>query len=305
MLVGHPPYQASDPFTVALMHVTQPVPVLPEEFAWLQPLVSGLMAKQPAERYNTGAAFVDAVHKLLGSAPEAAKLQQSSARKAGANRISGSSATQQRTRVSTAQKAGERPAWLWPAVGGVVLAIVVGGWLWVASSKKPDVANVPANNPPTGTDVNPNANPVISVPFSNPNGTSPAAAMSQTDIDDLLTQADNYVAHGTVSGSPDIGRHLLLPEDDSALYLYNKVLQAQPDNARAQSGINKLLAFYRHFSYLTCSKGFWTQCDINATQGLLVDPSDEFLLKIKATAEAGDRGESPKLPPDPGGYSSN
>src|SRR4249919_3129202 len=138
MLVGHPPYQASDPFTVALMHVTQPLPVLPEEFAWLQPLIAGLMAKQPAERYNTGAAFVDAVHKLLGSAPEAAKLQQSSTRKAGGgNRISGSSATQQRTRVSMSQKAEGRPAWFWPAIGSVAIAIVVGGWLWVASGKKP------------------------------------------------------------------------------------------------------------------------------------------------------------------------
>jgi hypothetical protein len=259
------------------------------------------MAKQPAERYNTGAAFVDAVHKLLGSAPEAAKLQQSSARKAGANRISGSSATQQRTRVSTAQKAGERPAWLWPAVGGVVLAIVIGGWLWVASGKKPDVANVPANNPPTSTDVNPNANPVISVPFSNPNGTSPAAAMSQTDIDDLLTQADNYIKRGTDPDSPDIGRQLLDPEDDSALFLYNKVLQAQPDNARAKAGIGKLLAFYRKYSYKTCSRGLWTQCAINAAQGMRVDPADDFLLKINDAAASGERGETPKLPPDPGG----
>src|SRR4249919_564586 len=287
MLVGHPPYQASDPFTVALMHVTQPVPELPEEFRWLQPLIAGLMAKQPAERYNTGAAFVDAVHKLLGSAPEAAKLQQSSTRKpGGGNRISGSSATQQRTRVSTAQKAGERPAWLWPAVGAGVLAIAVSVWLYVASGKKPDVATVPTptNTVPTNTNVDPNATAVISVPFSNPNGTSPATAMTQTDIDDLLTQADSYVKRGTEPGSPDIGRQLLDPEDDSALYLYRKVLQSQPENARAKAGMEKLLAFYRKYSYLTCKRGLWTQCSINASEGMRVDPADAFLLKINDAA---------------------
>ena len=47
------------------MHVTQPVPELPAEQAWLQPLIAGLMAKQPAERYNTGASFVEALHKLV------------------------------------------------------------------------------------------------------------------------------------------------------------------------------------------------------------------------------------------------
>jgi serine/threonine protein kinase len=304
MLVGHPPYQASDPFTVALMHVTQPVPELPEEFAWLQPLVAGLMAKQPAERYNTGAAFVDAVHKLLGSAPEAAKLQQSSTRKpGGGNRISGSSATQQRTRVSTAQKAGERPGWLWPAVGGAVLAIAVSVWLFVANGKKPDVVAVPTptNTAPANTNVDPNAPPVISVPFSNPNGTSPATAMTQTDIDDLLTQADSYVKRGTEPGSPDIGRQLLDPEDDSALYLYRKVLQSQPENVRAKAGLEKLLAFYRKYSYLTCKRGLWTQCSINASEGMRVDPADDFLLKINAAAATGERGETPKLPPDPGG----
>jgi serine/threonine protein kinase len=302
MLVGHPPYQASDPFTVALMHVTQPVPVLPEEFSWLQPLITGLMAKQPAERYNTGAAFVDAVHKLLGSAPEAAKLQQSSTRKAGGgNRISGSSATQQRTRVSMSKKS-ERPAWLWPAVGGVVIALVVSVWLFVGSGKKPDVTTgpVPTNTVPIATNTNPSTNPVVTLAQTNPDGNPPATAMSQTDIDDLLTQADNYLKKGTEPGSQSIGFNLT-DEDDSALSIYRKVLQAQPDNARAKAGIENLLVFYRKFAYMACKMQRWPQCAITAKNGMLVDPADSVLLKLDATAEAGDRGENPKLPPDPGG----
>ena len=306
MLVGHPPYQASDPFTVALMHVTQPVPELPEEFAWLQPLLSGLMAKQPAERFNTGAAFVDAVHKLLGSAPEAAKLQQSSTRKpGGGNRISGSSATQQRTRVSMSQKTGGRPAWFWPAVGGVPVAIAIAVWLFLANGKKPEVvtAPIPTNAVPIGTNVdgNTNQNPVISVPFSNPNGNPSATAMSQTDIDDLLTQADAYLKKGTEMGSGNLGDHLLDPEDDSALFLYRKVLQAQPDNTRANAGIAELLGFYRKMSYKACKKQYWAQCTINSDQGMRIDPTDEFLTRIRAAGDAGERGENPKLPPDPGG----
>ena len=84
MLAGHPPYRAGDPFAVALMHVTHPVPQLPEPYAWLQPLITTLMAKDPAERFSSGAATVEAIHRLLATAPEAATVQQSSPRKVAA-----------------------------------------------------------------------------------------------------------------------------------------------------------------------------------------------------------------------------
>ncbi|WP_147695482.1 protein kinase domain-containing protein, partial [Vogesella mureinivorans] len=44
LLIGKPPYDGSDPFAVALAHITQPVPILPSEYAWLQPALDGLMA---------------------------------------------------------------------------------------------------------------------------------------------------------------------------------------------------------------------------------------------------------------------
>ena len=50
LLVGTPPYDAGDPFTIALMHVTHPLPKLPADLSWLQVLIDGLMAKSPAER---------------------------------------------------------------------------------------------------------------------------------------------------------------------------------------------------------------------------------------------------------------
>src|SRR5688572_3295161 len=93
MLEGHPPYQSSDPFTVALMHVTHPLPRLSERYEWLQPLIELLMAKSAGDRVGSGAALVDALHKLLVSAPQGAAMQETSHRKAG-GRISGGSATQ-------------------------------------------------------------------------------------------------------------------------------------------------------------------------------------------------------------------
>jgi hypothetical protein len=296
MLSGHAPYQAGDPFTVALMHVTHPVPEL-QEHQWLQPLIAGLMAKQAAERYNTGAATIDAIRKLVASAPEGANLHESSARKS-APRLSGGAATQQRTRVSLSKEA-ERKSWLLPAIGGGVLVAAIAGWLLWPKAPAPN-ANV---DPPPGTVVQPTAT------FENPNNpvatdtggqqlstgfTGGVAPMAAEEIQTALDVADRYLATGT--GDADPGRHLLDPEDDSANYWYQRVLAADPQNARAQKGIRALLAFYRKNAREACVKGQFVGCGVLARAGLRIDQGDPTLLALDIAAGQGERGETPKIP---------
>ncbi len=47
LLTGGPPYDSSDPYTIALMAVTHPIPRLPQMWLRLQPLIDQLMAKPP------------------------------------------------------------------------------------------------------------------------------------------------------------------------------------------------------------------------------------------------------------------
>jgi serine/threonine protein kinase len=54
MLVGRVPYHAEDSLAVGIMHITQPVPRLPDALAVLQPLVDGFMAKDPSDRFQAG-----------------------------------------------------------------------------------------------------------------------------------------------------------------------------------------------------------------------------------------------------------
>ncbi|MGA9420953.1 MAG: protein kinase, partial [Rhodanobacteraceae bacterium] len=54
LLVGRVPYQAEDSLAVGIMHITEPVPVLPESAAALQPLIDKLLAKEPDDRFQTG-----------------------------------------------------------------------------------------------------------------------------------------------------------------------------------------------------------------------------------------------------------
>ena len=77
MLVGHVPFHAEDSLAIGIMHITQPVPILPNGLAALQPLMQGLLAKQPEERFQTGnevaAAIVEIEDRIrAGVLPELA-----------------------------------------------------------------------------------------------------------------------------------------------------------------------------------------------------------------------------------------
>ncbi|HET9484950.1 MAG TPA: protein kinase [Xanthomonadales bacterium] len=64
LLVGRVPYQADDSLAVGIMHISEPVPVLPEPYRALQPLLDCLLAKQPADRFQTGDEVAQAIHEI-------------------------------------------------------------------------------------------------------------------------------------------------------------------------------------------------------------------------------------------------
>ena len=59
LLAGEPPFDATDPFSVALKQISSPTPRVPERYEKYQPLIDRLMQKDRALRYETAAAFVE------------------------------------------------------------------------------------------------------------------------------------------------------------------------------------------------------------------------------------------------------
>jgi len=186
-----------------------------------------------------------------------------------------------------------------PLIG--IALLVAGIFVWQQWPKAPAPnANV---NPQPGTVVQPTAT------FENPNNqvatdtggqqistgfTGGVAPMPAEEIQTALDVADRYLATGT--GDADPGRHLLDPEDDSANYWYQRVLAADPENARAQKGIRALLAFYRKNAREACVKGQFVGCGVLARAGLRIDQGDPTLLALDIAAGQGERGETPKIP---------
>ena len=64
MLTGEKPYQASETFALALMHVNEAIPRLPAEQQQWQPLIDCLMAKEPADRFADAAELAAAVREI-------------------------------------------------------------------------------------------------------------------------------------------------------------------------------------------------------------------------------------------------
>src|SRR5207247_7228688 len=64
LVLGRVPFHADDSLAVGIMHITQPVPILPESLVPLQPLLDRLLAKQPDDRFQNGEAVADAIEQI-------------------------------------------------------------------------------------------------------------------------------------------------------------------------------------------------------------------------------------------------
>jgi hypothetical protein len=64
MLVGRVPFHADDSLAIGIMHITEPVPALPERLAPLQPLIDRLLAKQPEDRFQKGSEVAGAIEEI-------------------------------------------------------------------------------------------------------------------------------------------------------------------------------------------------------------------------------------------------
>jgi serine/threonine-protein kinase PpkA len=64
ILAGRVPFHADDSLAVGIMHITQPIPVLPEIYGPMQHLLNRLLAKQPDDRFQNGQTLADAIEQI-------------------------------------------------------------------------------------------------------------------------------------------------------------------------------------------------------------------------------------------------
>jgi serine/threonine-protein kinase PpkA len=66
MLTGSPPFKATTVTRMLEAHCVAPIPRLPPNLAFLQPLIDGLLAKDPDERFQSAADVLDGLEWIAG-----------------------------------------------------------------------------------------------------------------------------------------------------------------------------------------------------------------------------------------------
>ena len=268
-LAGHRPYRAGDPYTVALMHVTEPVPTLPENLAWLQPLIEGLMAKNPEQRFATGEAFIAECEKLVAAHPEiqAPVREKRTTRKRTVMPRADSSYPAASNAPAATSSAGNR-RWVATVAGVLVLFAMVSGWYWTHRSPQEltQTSTVP---------VVPN---VVPPPPAIDDGDDKALQeLKKLNSQTLLERGERYLAYGRENG----GSKLDFPSGDNAIDLFQEALRREPGNARAEQGLAQIAAFYASGARSALANGAYTGAEVAIEAGLRADPKNTTLLKLK------------------------
>jgi hypothetical protein len=279
-LAGHKAYRAGDPYTVALMHVVEPVPKLPDNIAWLQPLIDGLMAKKPDERFATGEAFSAECERLVAAHPEIlapAREKRATRKRAVMPKRDFASADAAPADIQAEPSRQRRLA----AIGAGAFALVAlafAGWYWMHGVPEP-AQNVPTSVAPVVPDVAPGID----------DNNQALLALQQLDLATLLARGDEYLAYG--NGKEHYGERLAYPAGENAIDVLHEVIRRDPGNVQATRGLAQVAAFYENNARMLLAQGLNGVGVFELIEkGLRADPKNPGLLKLKAELAKAEQG---------------
>ncbi|MEB4591286.1 protein kinase [Candidatus Thiothrix sp. Deng01] len=145
MLTGKAAVAAESTAQALHSHVALPPPTLPQEYAWLQPVLNTVLAKSPAERYPTVDAFINAVR---AADPQETLLITPALAKADA------AASTRPTQIvePPAAVANHKPLWISSLAGLLLLGVVAAAaFHWFGSPLDNSKQLVPPAPPPIAT----------------------------------------------------------------------------------------------------------------------------------------------------------
>jgi serine/threonine-protein kinase PpkA len=317
MLVGTPPYDATDPFSIALMHVTHPVPQLPPNVAWLQPLIEKLMAKLPQSRFATGDELITGCDKLFAVAPEAQVLRDAHmTRKRSVVRPIAEQPTEAYTKdsadtprslpvavrnASAAKNSSSIDTWrrfgkpLSALLTGLAAIAIVALLVWRSSDRDTtvtnqqtlqttDISTTPVQQPSelpqenAGVSLGEQGNgEIVDLGNEISNDDQSPELLIQGDVGTLLAKAREYVETGLANN----GRRFTSPPGDSAVDIYNAVLRQDPGNVDASNGLERIADYYESKARSVFDRGIVTGCAMLAEQGLKAAPKRPSLLDLR------------------------
>jgi serine/threonine-protein kinase PpkA len=217
MLTGTRPYSGKDALSVALMHVTDPIPVLHDRLGFYQPLIDGLMAKSVQKRFQTADELIENLVDFMPVSTTSARHAVGELPPIPEDEFSTKAIVPLKGPTpapAAAPKPRERRSMLppderKPISNGILIAMIVAllavmaGVIWWKLSR-------PTPAP-------------ISI-------AAPVDAAARAQIETQLQSAGQMLERGL----------LIEPPDANALAQYRAVLAREPNNSAARAGVEKV-----------------------------------------------------------------
>lgn len=127
MLTGKPPFDSTDAFAVALMHINDPLPSLDNELSALEPFFRKILDKNPLNRYDTASALSNDMELILQG--KSIPLQKTTVMPT------------EKTQVmhSVPERTSNRKAFIGAGIGALIVLIVLATFI-ITRTKTHDIA---------------------------------------------------------------------------------------------------------------------------------------------------------------------
>jgi len=220
MLVGTVPYKGDSALSVGIKHLRDPIPKLPGQYQMFQTFLDKLMAKEPDNRWQTGADVVKVIEGLelqLGDAGGMATAQNAAIGATIVNDVlsktaAATQAVPQQTVVQAAQSSESKSSTFKWIISLLVVAGIAGGGFYYMRQKQKAI------NP---------ASTVATAP-------EPSVTPQPKKIETLLSEAKQALQ---TNPSGDIRSR---EEAATVVEKYREVLKLDPQNATALEGLRQL-----------------------------------------------------------------
>jgi serine/threonine-protein kinase PpkA len=227
LLMGRVPYHADDSLAVGIMHITQPIPVLPEHMQPLQPLLNRLLAKQPEDRYQTGQQLADAIEQIEIAIAQGDLPMLDNAEESYRREVPGATpAPRDRLTTPTAAVRGRSE----PSMGRIDDAVAASSQ-WRLHTQSSRNSRARAERPRRWMF------PIVALLILAAGGFAAwryqdrlRALIPNTELNSVITRADKALADGKLVGT----------QHDSARELYDVARTLEPDNEAARNGLRKV-----------------------------------------------------------------
>ncbi len=316
MLSGQPPFHGDSGVSIAIKHISDPVPRLDPQLSPYQEFVDKLLCKNREGRFQSGNEiiqelnnihqFSSGVHTRLMTGPMAPVQITGSQQVVIPGSVSQpipavdsqrmsrpgmQPAAPSGVRVPTSATSRKTPWIVGTAL--VVVAAVLGGVFFFQAqmqtvppkstqAEKPTIAVAPVDITPVTTQAEPTPQSLTPVQIQQ--------QQRQEKVASLLQTAEAAFA----------GKRFIYPEDDNALDRYRQVLAIDSDNSEAQQGIQRISDWYISQSREAMDKQQWFLAEQHLSQAQKAQPDHPQLAALQSDLAHGREQTAQKSEPKTG-----